>query len=141
MPPDQNLGQKTAVPSESPSDDATAIQPYSAATLAQRVKSVQVRFPELCTIAEAANILGVHRSSIKLYYQAEVVRTEEGIALYSRESLAKLRERKSRRNRSRIVLTGIDVERMQKICEVFYRTQLDFAERHLLALAKKVAKL
>lgn len=66
----------------------------------------------------------------------------DGIVLYYTDEVKKYSKKRLRNGQvSRLVFTGIEVERLEKICEVYYQTQYDIGQKQLLTLAKRVAKL
>ena len=86
--------------------------------------------------------MGMSRAAV---YQSHVDRLTtievEGIRLYLRSSVIEHTKTLRRMHPSRLVFSGIDVERIRKICETYYKTQYDIAPPYLLALAKKVGRL
>jgi hypothetical protein len=65
----------------------------------------------------------------------------DGMTLYDRASVTRCASLYSKdfSRVNRMGVVGINVERLQRICEVYYRTQYDAAPPELLKLAKRLA--
>lgn len=108
---------------------------------ALRVKLLEEN-PDYCTLVDVARMLGLSRSAVQRYHNEHLeTKTEQGIRLYKRDSVRRYAAKRKRMTPSVIAVKGIDVERLRKVCEVYYRTQYDIAPRHLLKLAKRIAQL
>src|SRR5262245_22728449 len=101
------------------------------------------QYPDYCTVTDAATKLGVTKRAVRHHIDSIKTIVVEGWVLYNRKSLGEYAAlmKDNSTHISRFRLTGIDVERIQRICETYYRTQLDKAPPELLNLAKRVAKL
>jgi hypothetical protein len=115
------------------------IKSSDAALVPLRMAALALRFPDCVTVGAAANIAKTSRQTI---YNSDIPFTiEEGLRLYKISDVQTYARNHTRREATKLIIKGIDVERVRKICETFYRTQLDTAEHHLLALAKRIARL
>lgn len=109
--------------------------------VARRLKLLQ-EYPDYCSAIDVARMLGITPSGTKRHKQYIKHIEVEGMTLYHRASATHYASTFTKANTiSRMCVTGIEVERLQKICEVYYRTQYDAATPELLALAKRLAKL
>ena len=114
----------------------------SPATLVNRLKLALAENPDYVSVTEAALILRISKTTLYQCYRDLPTIVRHGVHLYSRavvEERAKTRTRKQ--YGSRLIITGIKVERLQRICEYYYRTQYDSGPPELLALARKIAQL
>ena len=115
------------------------IKSSDAALIPLRMAALALRFPDCVTVGAAANIAKTSRQTI---YNSDIPFTiEEGLRLYKISDVQSFARNHIRREPSKLCFKGIEVERLRKICEQYYRMQLDIAEPHLLALAKRTAKL
>lgn len=130
----KELDLETAI---SASDSESA----SRQSLPVRLARVLGDHPDHVSVGGAAEILKLAKSSVTRYHAELLDKTVEGIGLYRRSTLEAYARRRGKRLGSSLLFTGIDIERIQRICEFYYRTQLDSAPPELKALAKKVAKL
>lgn len=97
--------------------------------------------PDYVTLGEAARILKRGKNTVYEFHSDLPGMTVYGIRLYLREAVVKRARERNRVFGSRIVVTGINVERLRKICEVYYRTQYDIAPSELKLLAKQIARV
>lgn len=99
-------------------------------------------YPEYCTSTDVARVLDISSAAIRHHVKHLKTITVEGWLLFHRQSVSLYAATFNKSNTgSRLSVRGIEVERLQKICEVYYRTQYDSADKHLLELAKRIAKL
>lgn len=105
----------------------------------RRTARLLEQYPNYVTVGGAAKILNCSRTSI--YHSTLVPRVEEGIRLYLKSEVITYGRTLALRHPTKLQFKGIEVERIMKICEMYYKTQRDVAESHLLSLAKRVAKL
>lgn len=100
-------------------------------------------YPEYYTVSDAARELRIDKRTVMKIHQKNLKTiTVEGWVLYNKISVALYSNSYKRADTvSRISFGSVECERMRRICETYYRTQLDRAPPELLALAKKVAKL
>jgi hypothetical protein len=109
-------------------------------------------YPDWITVSEVARILGVTIRSVVRTHQPRLrhvliteldgrpLTTPTYIYLAS-EVKTYNRTRKRALQGTTMTLRGIKIERLQKICERYYRQNLDIGAPELLALAKEIAKL
>lgn len=97
--------------------------------------------PDYVTIGDAARILKRSRSTIWEFHNDIESITVYGVRLYRRDALISYMRTKGAAVGSRIVVTGIEVERLRRICEVYYRQNYDIAEPAMKRLAKRIARL
>src|SRR5262245_11990007 len=84
-------------------------------------------YPDYCTIADVARTLKVDKTTVRRYHEQHIESIQvENITLYKKEAVARYAKRRygAPGRASRLSITGIDVQRMQQICETYYRTQL-----------------
>ena len=109
------------------------------ANVSLTMQRLALTHPDYITVGAAAKILDVARSTV---YESDIPReTVDGVRLFKRSDVEAKRRTMTRNQPTRLTVKGIDVERLRQICETFYRTQKDVAELHLLALAKRIARL
>lgn len=103
------------------------------------------RHPDHVTLKEAASLLGITRRAVELYHRDSLGTplVDMGITLYPRDAVIRYAQNRRRRNSRHTAMTfrGIEVERLQRICENYYRRNLDVGDPELVRLAKRVAKL
>lgn len=94
------------------------------------------------SVRDAASELRISCQAFQRYHDSRVVSIEAyGVKLYELTSVKAYARTRKPAPGSRMTFSGVSCERIQKICEAYYRTQFDVAPPHLLALAKKVARL
>lgn len=99
-------------------------------------------YPDYCTASDVARVLDISPSAVRHHEKRLKTIIVEDWLLFDRQSVALYAATFNKsRTGSRFTVKGIDVERLQRICEVYYRTQYDSADKHLLELAKRIAKL
>lgn len=109
--------------------------------VARRLRLLQ-KYPDYCTAIDVARMLGITPTGTKRHKHQIKHIEEDGITLYHRASATHYASKFTKSNTvSRLAVTGIDVERLQKICEGYYKTHLDHGAPELVALAKRLAKL
>ena len=100
-------------------------------------------YPEYCTASDVARALKITRGGVR-HHASKIKHIEvDGMTLYHRAALGSYVATFVKNNDavSRRIVRGIDVERLQRICECYYRTQYDTADPELLRLAKRLADL
>lgn len=112
-------------------------------TLVARKERLTKDYPDYCTVSEVARVLGMTRGGVKAHKRRIKHIEVDGMTLYHRGALAQYASTfaKANGNTSRLAVVGLDVERLQKICVVYYRRHYDDSPPDLLALAKRLAKL
>lgn len=113
----------------------------SPATLVGRLAQALEQNPDYVSLADAARILKRGKSTVWEFHSDIESITVDGIRLYKREAVEKRARQRAKVTGSRITVTGIEVERLRRICEVYYRTQYDIAQPELKRLAKRIARL
>lgn len=101
------------------------------------------QYPEYCTVTDVARMLACNKRNVR-HYLARIKHIEvDGMLLFDRRAAMQVASvyTKNPNAISRMGVTGVDVERLQKICEHYYRCQYDAAPRPLLKLAKRLAGL
>lgn len=88
-------------------------------------------------------MLGCDRRNVRHYLDRIKHIEVDGMTLYDRRSAMQCASVYSKvpARIGRLGVVGINVERLQRICEVYYRTQYDVAPPELLKLAKRLAGL
>jgi len=110
---------------------------------AARRLDLLARYPGYCTVADVARMHGCGRANIR-HFKDRIRHIEvEGMTLYERASAMHHASIYSKNPGliGRVGVVGIDVHRLQRICEHYYRCQLDAAPPELLKLAKRLARL
>jgi hypothetical protein len=92
-------------------------------------------------VGGAAKIMGVAKTTIYNHYGRYIDKVVDGYQLYRRDVLEAKQASRKRLHGSRLTITGVNVERVRRICEAYYRTQFDVAPPELKALAKRIAML
>lgn len=120
-------------------------RPESMSYLGRRDRALE-DYPDYCSVVDASRMLGMTKQSVTRHRPHLGTIIVDGVHLYHTETVKKYAKKRRRAvggalQASRMSFFGIDVERLQTICEVYYRTHLDTAPEYLLALAKKVARL
>lgn len=97
--------------------------------------------PDCCTVVDVARMLGCSRRNVRHYHDKIKHQTIDGMTLYNRQSAMQVAAVYSRNPNAvnRLGVVGRNVERLQRICEVYYRTQYDVAPPDMLKLAKRLA--
>lgn len=107
-----------------------------------KVGRLLMMYPDRLSTAQVIQLLGISRRGFRVYHEHRIPYLQiEGIKLFDgavARAYAKARVRKSK---SSITIKGIEVERLQRICEQYYRQNLDFGPPELLAIAKRIARL
>jgi hypothetical protein len=100
-------------------------------------------YPEYCTAIDVGRMLDITPRGVR-HHKDRIKHIEiEGITLYHRVAAKAFAHTfiKTDSAASRFMVVGIEVERLQKICETYYRSHYDDGPPELLALAKRVAGL
>lgn len=98
--------------------------------------------PGYVSVKDAASVLRISTQAFQRYHENRVECViSHGVKLYELASVKAYAQSRKPAPGSRMTFTGVSCERIQRICETYYRTQFDAAPSHLLALAKKVARL
>lgn len=110
---------------------------------AQLRQKLLAEHPEYCTTADVARMLGCDKRNVRHYAKHIPTKTVEGMLLFHRGTAIRFASVHTREldKIGRLGVTGADVERLRKICEVYYRTQYDIARPEHLKLAKRLAQL
>lgn len=108
----------------------------------QRREKLLHDHPGYVTAADVGRMLGIHPTGVRHHKHHISHKEVDGVTLYNKLSASHYASKFTKANKiSRMAVHGGDVERLEKICETFYRTQLDVAPKEVLALAKRLAKL
>lgn len=88
-------------------------------------------------------MLGTTRRNVRHYLDRIKHIEVDGMLLFERQSAMQCAAVYSKNHArvGRMGVVGVNVQRLQRICEVYYRTQYDVAPPELLRLAKKLAGL
>lgn len=114
---------------------------YSPGTIKARMAQATIENPDYVTLGDAARILKRSRSTVWEFHNDLESITVYGVKLYKRDALVAYMRAKSTAAGSVIRVTGIEVERLRRICEVYYRQNYDIAEPAMKRLAKRIARL
>lgn len=107
---------------------------------------LRLEYPNRVSMADAARILQIRPSGIRHHLSrlGDVEWVSIGgrtFRTFDRQKVIQYSKQRQRIRISRCAFQGIEVERLERICETYYRQNLDIASPELLALAKRIAKL
>lgn len=120
---------------------AATTETFTPGTVLERMARALEENPGYVSLGQAAKILKRSKGTVYEYHSDLPGKVVYGVRLYERTAVEKRARDRSRVIGSRIVVTGINVERLRKICEVYYRTQFDIAPIELKRLAKSIARV
>lgn len=103
-------------------------------------------YPDRITQADVARALMVSSRGVRRHVDrlGEVQWVQIGgrsFRTYDRATVMRYARTRAKIRISKCAFQGIEVERLEKICETYVRQNLDIAPPELLALAKRIAKL
>jgi predicted transcriptional regulator len=112
-------------------------------TLPAKVARLKDTYPDRYTLVDIANALGISKGAVVKYHQHRIPYLQvEGVKLFDAKVVKAYALSRRRTNaKSRVIFSGVEVERIQRICEKYYRQNLDIAPQELLQLARRVAKI
>lgn len=124
-------------------DEKELDEPIQVGSFASQRRALLARYPDYCTVADVARMHGCDKRNVR-HFDARIKHiVVNGMRLYDRQS-AMLHASVYSKDPGlvgRLGVVGTDVQRLQRICEHYYRCQYDCAPPELLKLAKRIARL
>lgn len=100
-------------------------------------------YPDYCTVADVARMHGCDKRNVRHFVGRIKNIVVDGMMLFERRSAVQHASvyAKDPGLVGRLGVVGNDVQRLQRICEHYYRCQFDAGPPELVKLAKRIARL